>query len=1069
MSTPPPANDDHEGTLEVMWTKAIHEFERSSGKSLNNPSLLEIIGHDPTIDSIGKALDKCGAGLEKFRNRGSFVLNALKPLLDMMKAIVEPVGDIVQNAGVPGGKVMFVAVARLLEVIEGVSKRYDNLAEALIQIKGMLSRVKLLCDANAIVPVLRELCIQTLSQVLAIISSFIQYCEASRSKHKALTVRTKDLFASVTGRDSTLPAFTELRRLIDEGDKTVNVQTLAVITQIQKTQRLQMIYERITPTDSGQNQDERLQQGKVVPDHAKWLFSSEMFKGWLESSNGFFWVSANAGVGKSVICAEVIKHLQERSFSSKAAIAYHYFDYRVPNKRLYNKLLASIITHFSETSPECRKVLMTAFSQTLIPADVSRSKLEAVVKSMLATSGSKFLVIDALDECQKEDDNRKLLLSQLRTLTDNLVPWSGDLHIFTTSRPLPDIERALWHTPNKVVTHRLELGEQPDHHTTLKTFIKTKLNGEDFDDSDWSPSFKEGVASTLIEKSQSMFLWVQLQIELLKGSWQAEASHKLLDLPTSLAATYNRILDEIAVQHRKRIRVIIECVIAATAQGRALSRAEIQEMLRFEMTPASDKPKCLVVATTHQEDGVRATLAQGEGVDIFKYLPRSLFNVREGDSAFGFIHFTVQEYLVSDHDSKNDLCHDFRTSLRNARYTYLLVLLSALDIVNSPYMPNLRRYADESWYATAQSVLADDASITNTLEHFLNPNSQSFNDWVERRYKDLYLTDYRESDEAHSPHDHPIHWAVRVGSLDQVKRLCQLWLGNESESCSDVRNLYDSLNWTPLCWAAVCGNVEIFSLLLEGNTSWTDQHVGPFYGGREHQRETARLLDVLLCTKFQPLRIPHVNNTDATPLAWPLWSLYSLSQLHSQSATMVQVLLDGVTDAAATELLSVSDASGYTPLLRALAIPRYGEEGGWLLDVVRVLLSKGASPHAQNNRDQGIAHIACKQNAWILPALMAEIIIDVNISDKDGDTPLHVAAEWVMTEGIETLLKAGADPNKCNNNGDTALDIVVKHIVEYHDDPPLRGEEGWLEEFKKKRVLLEGHGAQLHSLAQEEN
>ncbi|KAF8308468.1 ankyrin [Clavulina sp. PMI_390] len=599
--------------------------------------------------------------------------------------------------------------------------------------------------------------------------------------------------------------------------------------------------------------------------------------------------------------------------------------------------------------------------------------------------------------------------------------------------------------------------------TTLRAFINTKLNGEDFNDSDWLPSFKEGVISTLIDKSQSMFLWAQLQIETLKGCWQTEASLRLLDLPPDLAATYDRIFNSSVVQHRESFRIVVECIIAATARGRALFPAEVQEILRFDLIPALEKPTCLVVAATHQEARKHSPLAQTR-FDIFKYLPRALFKLDEKDGSIGFIHFTVQEYLVSQPKSENDPRHQFGTSLLDARTAYFLVLMSTFESVNAPYVPNLMRYAEKSWYIHAKLALADNLSITNPLEHFLNPDSQSFNDWVERRYHDFDLEYYRESDTAHSHHDHPIHWAVRIGSLAQVKRLCQLDSENDTEPHSDIRNAYDSLNWTPLCWAAVCGNVEIFTFLLEGNTSWTHQHVGPFRNEYGNQGETTTVLDILLSAKGQLLHISRVDELKSARLAWPLDSFHLLYRLHAQSATMVQALLDTATNPLVIELLSARDVLGFTPLLQALERLRNQEEHPWLLDLVRVLLSKGANPHIQTKDGKGIAHIACKYNAWIIPALIAEIKIDVNLSDKNGDTPLHIVVEWSM-ESVEILLNAGADPNKRNSKGDGPLDIVLEKIADYQDAAP-RSQEGYLlEGYKKKRELLERYGARLHSQA----
>ena len=61
-------------------------------------------------------------------------------------------------------------------------------------------------------------------------------------------------------------------------------------------------------------------------------------------------------------------------------------------------------------------------------------------------------------------------------------------------------------------------------------------------------------------------------------------------------------------------------------------------------------------------------------------------------------------------------------------------------------------------------------------------------------------------------------------------------------------------------------------------------------------------------------------------------------------------------------------------------------------------------------------------------ALMKTLInagCDVNLSDKDGWTPLSVAAFHGHTEVIKLLLASGADPSKEVEDGDTAYDKAV--------------------------------------------
>jgi ankyrin repeat protein len=104
-------------------------------------------------------------------------------------------------------------------------------------------------------------------------------------------------------------------------------------------------------------------------------------------------------------------------------------------------------------------------------------------------------------------------------------------------------------------------------------------------------------------------------------------------------------------------------------------------------------------------------------------------------------------------------------------------------------------------------------------------------------------------------------------------------------------------------------------------------------------------------------------------------------------------------------------------------------------------------------------HDAIKYNnhADIVKELLKHKDIDVNLQDKDGETPLFTASDEDHLNIVRMLLDAGADINIKNNEDKTALDIAIerrqRHVAELIKNEQNRRNE--FEESLKSKTLEE--------------
>ncbi len=105
--------------------------------------------------------------------------------------------------------------------------------------------------------------------------------------------------------------------------------------------------------------------------------------------------------------------------------------------------------------------------------------------------------------------------------------------------------------------------------------------------------------------------------------------------------------------------------------------------------------------------------------------------------------------------------------------------------------------------------------------------------------------------------------------------------------------------------------------------------------------------------------------------------------------------------------------------------------------LIDILLKYGADMNIGNIKtgDTPLHHIASHSPDWGVynnPSQVADYLIkkgaDVNAKNKQGITPLHLAALYQHAEVLKTLLVKGADPKLADNSGQTAFDYVCRSV-----------------------------------------
>lgn len=165
-----------------------------------------------------------------------------------------------------------------------------------------------------------------------------------------------------------------------------------------------------------------------------WFLEHGRFQDWKRTPNSFLMLTGFAGWGKTVLTSTIIDNLQTQ-YDSR--LLYFYFELIDPNKRTAEDMLRSLIRQLVYKNKTAQELLIDLFNNHAYHAkQPTLQQLTDVFKQMLTYSDEIWIVLDALDECEKVSET-KWLLSWMQDL---MTSPPANMHLLATSRLLEDMK-----------------------------------------------------------------------------------------------------------------------------------------------------------------------------------------------------------------------------------------------------------------------------------------------------------------------------------------------------------------------------------------------------------------------------------------------------------------------------------------------------------------------------------------------------------------------------------------------------------------------------------------------------
>ncbi|MCJ1457100.1 hypothetical protein MMC28_007466 [Mycoblastus sanguinarius] len=362
-----------------------------------------------------------------------------------------------------------------------------------------------------------------------------------------------------------------------------------------------------------------------------WIFRHEAFRKWKNAAgSSSLCCHGIPGCGKTVLASTIIDELQRTARSSqKPHIVYYYCDYADQRTLQADRILGTLLKQFffgGCIPKEIEVQIPPGYGDGAEMLGVS--ELMDLVRTATMLSSASFIIIDGLDECEKEPRQQMIgFLGRISGLE------SVSLKTLVLCREEDELLRSLkGFSRIRITPSALE--------SDIKSFVTGSVSSRIQSASlrIRNQSLEQDIVLELVSKAHGMFLWVSFQLdELCEAPSDTIIRETLRNLPEGLIETYERILRKIT-KNPMKMKMAQKIFKWTACAQRPMKIEEVQEAVAFE---SSDK--------AWDVDKI-------PDEDLMIESCRGLV-VRNGeDRTVRFAHHTVRQYLISELAEKWDKC-----------------------------------------------------------------------------------------------------------------------------------------------------------------------------------------------------------------------------------------------------------------------------------------------------------------------------------------------------------------------------------------------------------------------------